>query len=647
VGPVYMAVIDGATNVVVDTFVVLPSDTFAQAHDLACVPQDQKVYVGMNDHVVVIDTRTNRPDKELPFGGGERPRLVWHPFRDKLYCLGETMSVVDCRTDSVVARAPLNAAFWPLQHALDLTDDRLYVAGDTGASIYTVDCRTDSIISRMRVAVIQPYSYYGVPDMVWSPRQDIIYAALPLDVILVIDGRTSRIIDSISTDRVSTTVLWNPARNRLYVRAPRYAPENDDWIMSVDGTTGRTDHWIRAGLGWTSMCLDSGGRKLYCTNELDGTVGVVDCVTETLVATIPVPYPTWLALNRPRNWLYCASYDSLQGAGYLVVIDCDDDSIIARVHLPYDSPQYVVWHPGVNKVYVVDAQGPVSVIDATTNQLLTTLTDCSMNRPPACNTPNNKLYLPELSGLAIYDAVTDSLIRQCTEFQNGWSPVWLPGVNKVYVGASGGPTSDCIAVVDGETDSVIKLLPISGGQVTDLAVDSVGNRVYANFNDWQMGDGGLVVIDGVRDSIVGITECPNYGDFMGYTRTIAVNPSASRVYLAGLDHVFALHDENQGIVQQPRLPPDVTSFLCLHSIMTRVMTARAELRTREPLKLTIFDRTGRQVKSFALVNATGPVMWRWNGDDNDGRRLAGGVYFVRLQVSRESLTRKVVLAQHD
>ncbi len=645
-GPAYMAVIDGATNVVMDTFVVVPSDTGDLAQDLAYVPQDQKVYVGMNRHIVAIDTRTNRPVKELPFSGGDRPRLVWHPIRDKLYCLGETMLVVDCRTDSVVARAPLNPSGWPHPEALDLTDDLLYTVGDTGASIYTVDCRTDSIISRMRVAVIQPSPYYNVPDMVWSPRHDVIYAALPLDVILVIDGRTSRIVDSISTDRTSTTVLWNPARNHLYIRAPRSAPMNDAWIMSVDGATGQTDHWIRAGLGWSSMCLDSGGRKLYCTNENDGTVGVVDCVTETLVATIPVPYPTWLALNRSRNWLYCTSYDALHAMGYLVVIDCASDTVIYWVQLPYNSPQYAVWHPSVNKVYVVDGRGFVEVIDAATNQLLTTLTDCSMARPPACNTRNNKLYVPELSGLAVYDAVTDVLIRRCTEFQAGWSPVWLPGVNKVYVGASGGPTSDCVAVLDGETDSVIKVLPVSG-QVTDLAVDSVGNRVYANFLYGGTEGGGLIVIDGVRDSIVGIAECPNYQDFTCYTRTIAVNPSANRVYLAGFDHVFALHDENQGIAQRPRLPPDVTSFLCLPSIATRVMTVRAELRTREPLKLSIFDQAGRRVKSFAPVNATGSATWRWNGSDDAGRRLAGGVYFVRLQVSQESLTRKVVLAQHD
>jgi len=134
---------------------------------------------------------------------------------------------------------------------------------------------------------------------------------------------------------------------------------------------------------------------------------------------------------------------------------------------------------------------------------------------------------------------------------------------------------------------------------------------------------------------------------MWYTRTIAVNPSANRVYLAGVEHVFALHDENQGIAQQPSLPPDVTSFTCLPSIATRVMTVRAELKTKGPLKLTIFDRAGRQVKSFAPVSATGSVTWRWNGDDDAGRRLAGGIYFVRLRVNREALTRKVILAQQD
>ncbi len=62
-------------------------------------------------------------------------------------------------------------------------------------------------------------------------------------------------------------------------------------------------------------------------------------------------------------------------------------------------------------------------------------------------------------------------------------------------------------------------------------------------------------------------------------------------------------------------------------------------------KLRIYDATGRLVKSLdlesSMENQVSAISWR--GDDNAGRKLPGGVYFVTLQSSDSKIVEKAIL----
>jgi len=45
---------------------------------------------------------------------------------------------------------------------------------------------------------------------------------------------------------------------------------------------------------------------------------------------------------------------------------------------------------------------------------------------------------------------------------------------------------------------------------------------------------------------------------------------------------------------------------------------------------TVDDVTGRRVRAFHLVPQNGRASWVWDGTDNHGRRVAAGIYFVRV-----------------
>jgi hypothetical protein len=60
------------------------------------------------------------------------------------------------------------------------------------------------------------------------------------------------------------------------------------------------------------------------------------------------------------------------------------------------------------------------------------------------------------------------------------------------------------------------------------------------------------------------------------------------------------------------------------------------------LRVTIHDVSGRQVEEFAPVRSSEHEVF-WNGTDREGRRLAPGTYFIRLDLGGVTLSKKVLL----
>ena len=64
------------------------------------------------------------------------------------------------------------------------------------------------------------------------------------------------------------------------------------------------------------------------------------------------------------------------------------------------------------------------------------------------------------------------------------------------------------------------------------------------------------------------------------------------------------------------------------------------------VRLSVYNLAGQRVRR--LVNApltAGHHRLRWSGHDDDGRTLASGVYFYRLQSGARRETRKLILVQ--
>jgi hypothetical protein len=63
-------------------------------------------------------------------------------------------------------------------------------------------------------------------------------------------------------------------------------------------------------------------------------------------------------------------------------------------------------------------------------------------------------------------------------------------------------------------------------------------------------------------------------------------------------------------------------------------------------KVSIMDITGRRVRNLlCMPMKPGVYNLTWNARDDRERKLAGGVYFVRLETPNYHETRKVVLTE--
>ena len=64
------------------------------------------------------------------------------------------------------------------------------------------------------------------------------------------------------------------------------------------------------------------------------------------------------------------------------------------------------------------------------------------------------------------------------------------------------------------------------------------------------------------------------------------------------------------------------------------------------VKLSVYDITGREVNRLVdRYQSVGDYNISWNSNDDNGQKMASGMYFARLNVDNESVSRKMVMTK--
>jgi len=124
-------------------------------------------------------------------------------------------------------------------------------------------------------------------------------------------------------------------------------------------------------------------------------------------------------------------------------------------------------------------------------------------------------------------------------------------------------------------------------------------------------------------------------------------------YGAGVNDVYLVRTEPEVGVEENRIAdPKPAGNISNLDVFPNPFSGRTNItyyirENAQSAELNIYDVTGRLVKSFLLPNSNIPLSASvvWDGRDDKERRMASGIYFVRLQVGNSRTTRKIALVK--
>jgi YVTN family beta-propeller protein len=276
---------------------------------IAANPVTNKIYVGVNQTVVVIDGKTQQITARIDTGGGVGFVSV-NVLTDRIYassCNSGTcnIAVINGRTNTIVANIPtVSNTFLGIQGmGLNPVTNRIYASAADDQQLITIDGNTNTVIAQ----VLVPSQPGGISV---NPKTNRIYVAgtgFP-GLIMVFDGATNTQIASIPED----FGVNNTAVNFLLDRA--YATDSDKVIV-VDGATNQEAARVPAGPFATFIDVNLLNSKVYVVNAGNGSVSIIDGKTNQVVQTLPIPGSIFLdgiAVNLANGLTYVTDADTNQ-----------------------------------------------------------------------------------------------------------------------------------------------------------------------------------------------------------------------------------------------------------------------------------------------------------------------------------------------
>ncbi|MCX6843755.1 MAG: hypothetical protein NTX53_15915 [candidate division WOR-3 bacterium] len=529
---------------------------------------------------------------------GDDPWSLLAGPQGKVYCGGDD-SVLTVIHGSETRTIPVGAKLW--RWSYDPTNHKVYYATWRSNIIAVVDAVGDSVLARVDVGE-------GPNSLCYDPDGSNTWAGgAERATVGVIDGNSNRVTNLLWFGIFRPGVLrYNPLNNHLYCLEEGWNGSNNH-LMVIDGDSNRVLKILPAGGSCDSMLWNPVNNKLYISNSGDNTVSIVDCTSDSIVATI----------NSRRDWpdASCCSNDGkvyVCNDGYgVTVIDPVGDSVRKVIEVGHN-PWGICYDRTDNKVYVGMWGGdPVKVIDVNTDSVVATVAVPSdlYYQGVRWNQNHDKVYVSSFDDyrVVVIDCATDTILKTIITTSTGLVSAYSDSVtDKVYFADADGVT---LRVVDAATDSLYRSLDVGAvGAMVDNGQTGMGHRLYST------GYAGneVAVVSGTTDSIlrrIQVGEEP-FG--------LAWNPVHSWVYVSnsGSSSITVMRDSLVVGVEEGM--PKVKGEL------TKVATV-----VRGVLFLT--EAPSRKLQATSLLDISGRKVLDLHPGTNDVRHLVPGVYFVRRE----------------
>ena len=204
------------------------------------------------------------------------------------------------------------------------------------------------------------------------------------------------------------------------------------------------------------------------------------------------------------------------------VIDTSTNTVITTIPAG-NGPVGVAVNPAGTRVYLTNTSGGVSVIDTSTNTVIATIPVDGIG--VAVNPAGTRVYVTSpifnsYGYVSVIDAGTDAIIDNIPVERDPTGVAVNPAGTRVYVINATGRT---VSVIDTSTNTVIATIPVGGpyGIPAYVAVNPAGTRIYVTdqFNN------NVYVIDTATNTLIDTIP-------VGWVpQAVAVNPTGTRVYV--------------------------------------------------------------------------------------------------------------------
>lgn len=378
---------------------------------LRFVPETGKLYSasnGMDGCVSVIDAATNAVLTRVEVGGTPAA-LCYNTRMKKLYCAnsaGYNVTVIDAAADTVVGT--VTAGTQPRALCYNSRDNKVYCANASSSNLTIIDCRNDSALATIRVGT------GGYQALCYNSQDSKVYCLSSDGRLTIFDGATDSVTSDYSLGTAGGAICYVPSGNRVYCTARRGSA---DRVVILDGKTDGIVSEVVAGVNITALCYSAPAGKAYVARR-DSAVAVVSVITHGVVKVIPTGILIrQLCYDSLDNSVICADNDS----GNVVVIDCVTDSVVATARVGF-APRDMVWNPIQNRVYVAN------LYSSSISVLWDSVAAAAETLRPRATVVRSVLYLPRLPHSARYSlsSVSGSRVRELH-----------PGVNELGGVAAG------------------------------------------------------------------------------------------------------------------------------------------------------------------------------------------------------------------
>jgi YVTN family beta-propeller protein len=275
-------------------------------------------------------------------------------------------------------------------------------------------------------------------------------------------------------------IIYDPSNDRIYV-----ANIWSSTVSVISGSTNSVIDNILVGRYPLWPVYVPSNNQIYVTNAGSNDTYVINAATNRVVKSIAVgTEPFGIAYNPSNNTVYVTNL-----ANTVSVIDAATDLLMSTIPLSSfsgviniqdsNSPSLLAYVKDNGALYVSKGPYTVSIINKVTNAVVDDiLLDTTRANPfgIAYNPANHNIYVTKsaTNQVSVISTITNGIVGNITVGTRPFDIVYNPINHDMYVTNQG---SNTVSVIDPARNSVIRTIP-AGSQPTGITYDSSNQHLY-------------------------------------------------------------------------------------------------------------------------------------------------------------------------